>query len=575
MNSIKLTTNQRIVVIFLFVIFISLSGAVYTTFQTQKLKVEIEKIYNDNLLSIDYLIEADRDAYQSSILIAQVFSQYKLKDTTKINSTVVDIKENLEQVSDRYNQFFNISAFTKLKEYDQYDIHDKTFREKHGELSVISNEIISLILRGDFKTAEETYYSSYVTAFEPMRNAMDKYTDLSLESADNAYNASIKLSEGIFRNSMIMVLVVMVFIIAGGLYLKRSISIPLNEAMAIVDKISGGDLRVKINRAKYNRKDQIGFLLLKIDDMAKNQRKIILTVKKGAEYINKASVELSSSAGQLSQGASLQASSVEEVSSSMEEMAANIQQNTDNARETERIALNSNKQVESSNQSVEETVDSMSTIVRKNSIIGEIARQTNLLALNAAVEAARAGEHGKGFAVVASEIRKLAERSQTAAKEIDEISNTSEKVARTAGDMLNKLVPEIEKTSNLVAEISAASIEQNEGANQINVAIQQLNTVVQQNAASAEQLASNSEELNGQSEILRKSIAFFKLDQEEENTFGDFDSSQSSEGSAFNKRKNQAQYKSNQYPSESENSNGFNLIMDQNSDSLDNDFEKF
>ncbi|WP_020531284.1 methyl-accepting chemotaxis protein [Flexithrix dorotheae] len=573
MKLFELTTNQRIVIIFLFVIFISISGAIYNSLQTQELKGEIEKIYNDNLLSIDYLIEADRDAYQSSILISQALSDIVKEDSAKLSSMFIDIKDNLAQVSERYNKFFNISAFTKLKEFDKYDTYDKTFREKHGELTVVTNEIVSLLSAGNFDKAEALYYTSYASAFEPMRDAMDKYTDLSLGSADEAYHSSMELSEGIFRNSMVIVLLVFISIVAGGLYLKRSISIPLKEAMAIVDKISAGDLRVKIQREKYNRKDQIGFLLLKIDDMAKNQRKIIWTVKSGADYINKASVELSSSAGQLSQGASLQASSVEEVSSSMEEMAANIQQNTDNAKETERIALNSNKQVETSNKSVEETVDSMSTIVRKNSIIGEIARQTNLLALNAAVEAARAGEHGKGFAVVASEIRKLAERSQTAAKEIDEISNSSEKVARTAGEMLNKLVPEIEKTSNLVAEISAASIEQNDGANQINIAIQQLNTVVQQNAASAEELASNSEELNSQAEILRKAISFFKLNEDEYNNESNLNAFQSM--NSFTSRQNFNTQPPQQNSGIESKSNGFDLILDQNKDNLDGEFEKF
>ncbi|UII25409.1 methyl-accepting chemotaxis protein [Fulvivirga maritima] len=304
-----------------------------------------------------------------------------------------------------------------------------------------------------------------------------------------------------------------------------------------------------------------------MDDMAQSQRKVIWTVKRGAEYINKASVELSSAAGQLSEGASMQASSVEEVSSSMEEMTSNIMQNTDNARETEKIAKKSNEQVAQSNDAVIETVDSMNLIVKKNSIIGEIARQTNLLALNAAVEAARAGEHGKGFAVVAAEIRKLAERSQNAAKEIDEISNSSEKIARTAGEMLSKLVPEIEKTTNLVAEISSASMEQNEGANQINVAIQQLNSVVQQNAASAEQLASNSEELNNQSDTLREAIAFFNLGNTQE-----LDHSQN----IFTSHKNVSSPKPRaKAPTKPVKGKGFDLVMDDSSDSLDSGFEKY
>ncbi|WMN07741.1 methyl-accepting chemotaxis protein [Marivirga arenosa] len=514
MKLVKLTTNQRIVYIFAFVILISVGGAVYNSLQTQKLKTEIDKIYNDNLLSIDYLIEADRDAYQSSIAIAQALSNKNGSEDDYLAQVEDDVQTNLQQVSDRYNQFFEISAFTKLEEFNQYDSFDATFRKNHEELQQLSNEIIEDLKNRRITHAGELYYGAYMEAFEPMRSAMDKYTELSLDSSEKAYASSIVLSDGIFRNSMIIVGAVFFFILAGGIFLKNSISRPLNEATEIVEKMSVGNLNININKDKYNKKDQIGFLLLKMDEMAKKIKGVISAVSSGAEYINRASVELSSSAGQLSQGASVQASSVEEVSSSMEQMAANIMQNTDNAKETETIAKNTTLRVESSNNAVLETVDSMNLIVRKNSIIGEIARQTNLLALNAAVEAARAGEHGRGFAVVASEIRKLAERSQNAAKEIDDISNTSEKVARNAGDMLGKLVPEIEKTSNLVAEITAASLEQNEGANQINDAIQQLNSVVQQNAASAEQLASNSKELNFQADGLKRAIAFFKFDKD-------------------------------------------------------------
>lgn len=573
MKKTRFTTDQRIIGIFAFVLLISVSGAVYNSFQTQKLKAEIEKIYNDNLLSIDYLIEADRDAYQSSVAISHALSENLQEDPVRFEATLTDIKENLNQVYERYTKFYEISAFTKLEKYNEYDAYDKLFREKYEELNVLTDQILDMLRSQDFNGANSTYYGGYMSVFEPMRSAMDQYTELSLTSSEEAYQAGMRLSEGIFRNSMTAVFLVMACILAGGFYLKRSISKPLNEAMDIVDKISSGDLRVSIEREKYNRKDQIGFLLLKIDDMVGNQRKVIQIVKEGAEYINKASVELSESAGQLSQGASVQASSVEEVSASMEQMASNIMQNTDNAKETEKIALSSNTQVKKSNEAVLETVESMNSIVRKNSIIGEIARQTNLLALNAAVEAARAGEHGKGFAVVAAEIRKLAERSQNAAKEIDDISNSSEKVARTAGDMLSKLVPEIEKTSNLVAEISAASLEQNDGANQINEAIQQLNSVVQQNAASAEELASNSEELNNQSDTLKEAVSFFKINMVEVQSADVFKAN--TQTVSLTPPSNKETVSNYMNRENKEKANGYELILDMPKDDLDNDFEKY
>ncbi|NKN39096.1 methyl-accepting chemotaxis protein, partial [Agrobacterium sp. a22-2] len=231
-----------------------------------------------------------------------------------------------------------------------------------------------------------------------------------------------------------------------------------------------------------------------------------------ADNVSSGSQELSASSEQLSQGATEQASSAEEASASMEQMAANIKQNADNAAQTEKIARQSSKDAEASGEAVGRAVGAMRTIAEKISIVQEIARQTDLLALNAAVEAARAGEHGKGFAVVASEVRKLAERSQAAAAEISALSGTTVTVATEAGEMLNRLVPDIRKTAELVSEISAACREQDIGASQINEAIQQLDKVTQQNAGASEEMSATSEELAAQAEELQTSISFFKVD---------------------------------------------------------------
>jgi methyl-accepting chemotaxis protein len=271
-------------------------------------------------------------------------------------------------------------------------------------------------------------------------------------------------------------------------------------------QISEGDLRQEVKLA--SDKDTLGIALQK---MVGNLREVVAQVHSAAENVASGSEEMTSTAQTLSTGSSEQAASVEEVSASMEQSAASIQQNTENARETQRIAGKAAEDANAAGQSVGQTVHAMKEIAQKISIIEEIARQTDLLALNAAIEAARAGEHGKGFAVVASEVRKLAERSQTAAAEISKLSGTSVEIAERAGAMLDKLVPDIRKTADLVKEIAAASEEQNSGAAQVNKAVQELDKVIQQNASASEEMASSSEELASQAEQLQSAIEFFKV----------------------------------------------------------------
>ncbi|MFZ5772543.1 MAG: methyl-accepting chemotaxis protein [Thermodesulfobacteriota bacterium] len=253
-------------------------------------------------------------------------------------------------------------------------------------------------------------------------------------------------------------------------------------------------------------------LMESLQTMVEKLKEVVLEVQTSADNVAAGSQELSASAQEMSQGATEQAAAAEEASSSMEQMSSNIRQNADNALQTEKIAIKSASDAQEGGKAVNQTVNAMKEIAGKISIIEEIARQTNLLALNAAIEAARAGEHGKGFAVVASEVRKLAERSQKAAAEISELSSASVEVAEKAGDMLARMLPDIQKTAELVQEISAASREQDSGAEQINKAIQQLDQVIQQNAGATEEMSSTAEELSSQAEQLQSVIAFFKVD---------------------------------------------------------------
>ncbi len=286
----------------------------------------------------------------------------------------------------------------------------------------------------------------------------------------------------------------------------------LRNTADVANKIAAGDLM--ITPKPLSDKDTLG---LALESMVERLRGVVADATSASENVSAGSQQLSASLEQVSQGATEQAASAEEASASMEEMAANIKQNADNAAQTEKIARQSAKDAEASGDAVNRAVSAMRTIAEKISIVQEIARQTDLLALNAAVEAARAGEHGKGFAVVASEVRKLAERSQSAAAEISAMSGDTVKAAQEAGEMLTRLVPDIRKTAELVSEITAACREQDIGASQINEAIQQLDKVTQQNAGASEQMSATSEELAAQAEELQTSIAFFKVEDQRGN----------------------------------------------------------
>jgi methyl-accepting chemotaxis protein len=342
----------------------------------------------------------------------------------------------------------------------------------------------------------------------------------------------------------------------------------LKETVQMAERIAQGNLTEKVTL--LSERDALGQSL---NNMIENLSKIVAEVTTSADNVASGSQELNSTAAKMSQGATEQAASAEQASASMEQMSANIRQNADNAQQTEKIAIQAANDAEKGGDAVLQTVNAMKKIAEKITIIEEIARQTNMLALNAAIEAARAGEHGKGFAVVADAVRKLAERSQNAAGEISNLSSSSVEIAENAGAMLNKIVPDIRRTAELVQEINASSNEQSTGADQINQALQQLDQIIQENAAASEEMSSTSEELAAQAEQLQNSVSFFKIAKD-----GDKEVSRPKKKQAVKNRlsirapNKQLAFKANR----DEKTEGVQLILADAADNLlDDEFEKY
>lgn len=456
---------------------------------------ELQTRFNTTKLTNDTIANSTDNAR----ITLQLFETKDADTERKLNEQNDDISHNIGTAVAEIEK-----SLSSQQERDQFEVVTQN-RNAYVAARTKAKKLLADKKRDE---AMDVLMSEVMPALAIYRASWIKFIGLQSDAVQHSIRESADAYSRARRIALALFVITLLLAAAGAYAITRTITVPIQHAVQHAEAIAAGDLNRTI---EVTDRSETGQLLQSMHDMTTKLSAIIRDVREGSSAVASAASQVSASSQSLSQGTSEQAASVEETSASLEQMNASITQNAENSRKVEQVAEKGAHAAEESGEAVQETLVAMKQIAGKISVIEDIAYQTNLLALNAAIEAARAGDQGRGFAVVAVEVRKLAERSQLAAKEISDLASNSVAVAERSGELLAELVPAIRRTAELVQEVTAASTEQSSGVTQINRAMSQVDSVTQRNASSAEELSSTAEELAAQSEQLQQLMTFFHI----------------------------------------------------------------
>jgi methyl-accepting chemotaxis protein len=460
------------------------------------------KLYNHPFTVTQVMLRIHNNIYKTRLVVREIMEEklYRNKD--------IPIEPFLEQIKQSYKEMDADFVLAKQRFLGDQIILERTFTQYQNWKTAV-DQMVTEILDDSHANEIQQSESDSDELFQTFSKELSDIKIFSLEKAVSFYENAQTTKDNVLHFAISLIIISFILSIGLSYFISRSIIEPVHKATVLSRRLAEGDLSGGGENSPFD--DEAGQMLNAMNKMTQKLSLVTSEVSTATIQLSFASQQVSQTAQQLSSSNNQQASSLTEITSTMEQIGMGVAQNANNALHTNEIAERTASMSTTSGQAVENTVKAMREIASKLSIIEDISYQTNLLALNAAIEAARAGEQGKGFAVVATEVRKLAERSRSAAKEIRNVASNSIEIAERAGVLLLEMLPEIRSTAGLIQEISSSSQQQKQNILEINLSMSEVGRVTERNAASSEELASISEEMASQATSLQQLMSFFKV----------------------------------------------------------------